>query len=569
MRYRQVIIVFFRALLIILILGLFCVQIIRGNYFYNLSKRNITRVVPLEAARGRILDRNGVVIADSVASFDLFIIPQEIKNKPLLFSKLSDFLGISLQAIDQIYKKNYINPFVPIKIYEKLDKDRLIMFEENKIDFPGVIVEIQPKRFYPYRSVASHLLGYLSQIDIWRITKLEPYGYELTDLVGYSGVEEYYDLVLRGQKGGEQVEVDNLGQRVRTIGYKPQIPGQDIQITIDMRIQEIVDKFMKGKRGAVIIIDPYSGEIISLSSHPNYDPNDFISKKENIINDLLKDKDAPLFNRAISGQFPAGSIFKIVTSSAALEKSDSIVNRSFICEGNFRIGNRSFNCWSVHAEENLRDAFIHSCNIYFYNLGILTGPEEIHKYAVNFGLSKSTGIDLNYEAKGFIPSPKWRKIIKFQEWRKGDTANISIGQGEILVTPIQMVRMASIFINGGQLVQPHLIKSIEARKVNIGKNKKVKLNKDTLEKINGFMYEVINDPEGTAHIAEIKGLKIYGKTGTAQVSGKKAHGWFIGFVGRDKPKYAFCIFLENAGAGYLACLMAKDIFKQMLDRELI
>ena len=413
-------------------------------------------------------------------------------------------------------------------------------------------------------------MGYLGQIDISRITKLKSYGYALSDLVGYSGIEEYYDLVLRGEKGGEQVEVDNLGQRVRTVGYKPAKPGKDIQITIDIRIQKIVDKFMQEKNGVVVILEPYTGEIIALSSHPDYDPNDFIKRKGNVIKSLLKDKHSPLFNRAISGQFPPGSVFKIVTAIAALERNPSLKNKNFTCDRSMQIGDRDYGCSSRHGKESLRDAMVHSCNIYFYNLGILIGPENINKYAYRLGLGRRTGIDLNSETKGFIPSPNWKKITRFKNWYKGDTANMSIGQGDVLVTPLQMARMISIFVNGGKLVQPHLIKSIDNKQINIGKNKIVRLNnKDILKNISSYLYDVIGDKEGTAHVAEIEGLRMYGKTGTAQVSGDDSHGWLIGYVGKEKPKYAFCVLVENCGSSQVACLVAKEILEEMYNEYLI
>ncbi|MFH1622727.1 MAG: penicillin-binding protein 2 [Candidatus Omnitrophota bacterium] len=568
MRYRQVDIVF-KVLFIVLALGLFYIQIIQGDYLYNLSEKNIIRVVALDAVRGKIIDRNGLVIADSVPSFNVSIIPQEIKNKDELLNRISKLLNIPFKELTKNYIKNYLNPFVPVKIFEKLDKEEIIILEENKLNLKGVIIDIQPNRVYPFGNIASHIIGYLGQIDMSRITQLKPYGYELRDLMGYSGIEEYYDLVLRGEKGGEQVEVDNRGERIRTVGYKPPKPGRDIQITIDMRIQKIVDNFMQDQRGVVIFMDPYSGEIIALSSHPDYDPNIFIKENRNEISYLFKSGHSPLFNRAISGQYPAGSIFKVVTTTAALEKNKSFINKTFFCNGKLNIGGRDYKCWSVHGEESLRDAVVHSCNVYLYNLGMLIGPDIISRYAHRFGLGRATGIDLNYEAEGFIPSPNWKKLIKFQSWYKGDTANMAIGQGDILVTPLQLTRMISVFVNGGELVQPHLIKLVDKKRVKINKSRAARINENTIRQISGFLRDVVLDPEGTGNIAKIEALKISGKTGTAQVSGGEPHGWFVGYAGRDKTKYAFTVFLENGGSGFFACVMAKKILSEMLKQDLI
>lgn len=568
MRYRQAVIVV-KALFIILACGLFYIQIIRGDYYHNLSKKNVIRIVSLEASRGRILDRNGVVLADTIASFDIFVIPQEIKDKTLLFEKLSLLLEIPTAEFNANYRRNYLNPFIPVEIYEKLEKDKIIVLEENKLQLPGVMIEVRPNRYYPFNSIASHILGYLGRIDFSHFSQLKPYGYKLNDLVGYGGVEQRYDLVLRGEDGGEQIEVDNLGRKVRTVGYKPPKSGQDIQISIDIRIQQIVDEFMYGKRGAVVIMDPYSGEIISLSSHPNYNPNHFIKGRFGLISDLLEDKYSPLLNRATAGQYAPGSVFKIITATAALEKERLLINKIFRCDGNLKIGDRIFNCWSQHREESFKDAIVHSCNVYFYNLGLLIGPEIIRKYAYRLGLGRKTGIDLDYEVNGFIPSPKWKKIIKFQSWYKGDTANMSIGQGEILVTPLQLARLISIFANGGKLVRPRLIKAVDAKHIERIQERSVDIDKQTLYELIDYMSGVVDDSQGSAHIVKIEGLKIVGKTGTAQVSLKQPHGWFVGYVGRDKPRFAFCVFLEHGQTSYAACVIAKKILEEMFKEGLI
>jgi penicillin-binding protein 2 len=568
MRYRQVVIIL-TVLFVILLLWLFYIQIIQGNYFYDLSRKNSIRVVPLEAARGRILDRNGIALADTRPSFDISLIPQEIQSDNSIFEKLSRLLNVPFEKIRSNYKKGYVNSFTPAKVYEKLDKEKIVAIEENKFQLRGVIVDIQPQRFYPFGRVASNILGYLGQIDTSRITRLKPYGYESTDLVGYSGIEEYYDLFLRGEEGGEQIEVDNHGQRVRTVGYKPSRQGRDIQITIDIRAQKIIDNFMKDYRGSAIIMDPYNGEIIAMASYPNYDPNDFAKSKKETIKNLFQDEHSPLFNRAISANFPPGSVFKIITATAALEEKPSFINKSFTCNGYMQIGNRYYDCNAIHGQESFMDAIVHSCNVYFYNLGMRIGPEVINKYAYLLGLGRKTGIDLNYEAAGFIPSPNWKKIRWLENWHKGDTANMAIGQGEVLATPLQLVRMMAVFANGGELVHPHLLKAVGDRQV-ITKNKIVKLNKDTLNNINNGLYAVADSPEGTAYEAKIQGLRVYGKTGTAEVSaGRSPHGWCVGYVGQDKPKYAFCVFLENCGSSHIAVRLAREILEKLLKEGLI
>lgn len=567
MRYRQAILIV-RVLFVVLGISLFSLQVVRGNYYFNLSQRNSIRVVSLEAARGRIFDRNGAVLADTVPSYVLSVIPQEIRNKDVLFEKLSALLGISIEEISRTYHKNFFNPFTPVRILEQLDKNKIIVIEENTLQLPGVIIEAIPQRAYPFQQAAAHVLGYLNKIDPAQITRLRSYGYQPSDVIGKAGVEAYYDLFLRGEKGGEQIEVDNRGRKVRMVGYKPPKPGKDIQVSIDIRIQEIVDRLMSGHSGAVVIMEPYSGEIIAMGSYPRYDPKAFVIRDDRAISGLFGDAHSPMFDRAIAGQYSPGSVFKIVTATSALEQDPLLINTRFQCRGSLRVGNRSFHCLSAHGDESLRDGLVHSCNVYFYNLGLLIGPEQMAKYAHRLGLAEKTGIDLKYEAKGSIPSPQWR-ITQLKKWYSGDTANMSIGQGEVLVTPLQMARMVSVMANGGTLVWPHLIKAIGGKQINLNREKTNILSAEVARTMNAYLGEVVSDPEGTARIAKIEGLAVFGKTGTTQIVGKKPHGWFVGYVGTPEPRYAFCVFLENGGSSYYACVMARTIFEQLLQEGVL
>jgi len=568
MRYRQIGLVF-KCLFIILFFGLIYIQVIKGNYYYDLSIKNSIRGISLEAARGRIFDRNDKILAETIPSFQVSIIPHEVKDKEVFFQELSQITEVSFNEIKENYKKHYSNPYTPVTLLNGCDKETIISLEERKMFLPGLIIDLPPKRFYPHDNICSHVLGYLGQIDYYRLTKLKSYGYNRRDLVGYSGVEEYYDLILRGEKGGVQVEVDNKGQQVSIVGYKPPKPGRDIQLTIDIRIQKILDELMKDRRGVAIIMNPYNGQIIALSSKPDYNPNEFIDKNNGDLSKLLQQESSPLLNRAISGQYPPGSVFKLISATAVLENKPSLSSSEFSCSGSLGIGGRSFKCWSQHDQENLRDAIIHSCNVYFYRLGLLIGPELISKYAYKLGLGKDTGVDLNYESEGFITSPRWKKLIKFQRWYKGDTANFTIGQGDLLVTPLQMVRFISIFANGGRLVRPHLIKSIEKEEIAIPKSVDLDIDKELIDFVNLALYGVVNNSEGTASVLRIKEYKIHGKTGTAQVGRGKAHGWFVGYLGKDEPRFAICVFLENVGSSQFSCLLAKRIIKRMIKEDLI
>jgi len=566
MRYRQIILVF-KFLYIVLILSLIYLQLIKGEVCYKLSIKNSIRGIPIEAARGRIFDRNGQILAQTSPLFQVSIIPYQQKDRDILYKRISQITGIPREIMQINFNKNYINPYRPTAILEGLTKDEIISLEENKIFLPGIIIDMVPKRVYPNGNLCSHVIGYLSAIDSYRLTKLQAYGYDLKDIVGYSGIEEYYDLFLRGEKGGMQIEVDNRGKQVRTVSYKPPLRGKDIQLTIDVRIQKIIDEMMEDRKGVVIVMNPYDGQIIALSSKPDYDPNIFLSSPDNIA-ELLKDKDSPLFNRAISGQYPPASIFKLVTALAALDTKQISSNTVFNCSGAIEIGNREFKCWSVHGEQNLEEAIVHSCDVYFYNLGLVIGPELLSKYAQKLGFGRKTKIDLGNESEGLIPSPTWKKITFFQKWYKGDTANFAIGQGDVLVTPLQIITFISIFANNGELVTPHLIKAVEDKSF-FFKPVELNIKKEILDFIRLALYKTVNSEDGTASVLKVEGCKIAGKTGTAQAGSKPPHGWFAGYFGKDKPQFSICVLLENVGSSQFACLLAKRIILKMLEEGLI
>ena len=546
---------------LVLLCGLLFVQIIRGGQYFELGQKNTIRLIPEEAYRGRIFDRNGQVIADNILSFDAVIIPQELKNKSSVFADLAKILGVTPEEIESRYEAQYLNPFTPVMIGEGVPKTTAIRLEEAKLDLPGVSVELNSRRIYPYGAVASHILGYMGEIDRSRITKLKDYGYDIKDRVGFSGIEERMDLAMRGEKGGRQIEVDNRGRQVRLLGYKPPLAGQDVTLTIDLQLQQAADKLLEGKKGAIIVMDARTGEILVLSSAPAFDPNVFIDRKDRkALNYYLNSEDAPLFNRAVSGQFPPGSIFKVVTAEAALRADHAFnASTSFVCQGQMKIGNRYFKCWSTHGPQDFYQAMTHSCDVYFYHLGLMSGPDQISRSAQDLGLYEVTGIDLPQEASGFIPSRIWKRLVKHEGWYDGDTANLSIGQGFVLTTPIQLARMMAA-IATGVVVEPHV--TMKAGEEEPGRHpaRPLKMSAENLALVRRALRGPVAEESGTAHSLEIAGLNICAKTGTAQVHGKESHGWVAGFFPLDEPRYAFCVLLENAGTSHYACSLARDLF---------
>ena len=559
------------AIFSILIFGLINLEIVGKTKYKALSDKNSLRLLPQMGARGRIYDRNGEIILDNSLSYDVMVMPQDLKEVDKTLIGISKVLGQDLEDLKDAFRRSYVSSSLPVVLADNIGFKKAMALEESKLNFPGIIIRPSPKRIYPHKRLAVHLLGYLNEIDRWRLTKLADYGYKTKDIVGFGGIEERYDYYLRQEEGGLSFEVDHRGRSRRVLGFRSAVNGKDLQLTLDLRIQKIVEDKLKERTGCVIIMDPYFGEILAMASYPNFDPEIFMDKKNASIANFLKDPDAPMVNRAISGVYPPGSLFKIVVATAALETKKINLFTSFFCNGSMHIGGQEFNCWSIHNQQTLVPAISHSCNIFFYNTGILTGAQTIHDYAIKFGLSKTTNFELSYESSGFIPSPLWRQINKFKKWYKGDTANLSIGQGDCLVTPLQMARMIAVFANKGYLVTPYIIKSIGGKVISVNQRKKINLSlkESTINNIREGLRKAISDPGGTGFVLSNLSIPVAGKTGTAQAPPGQAHAWFVGFFPYDNPKYVISVFLERGGPGYVSCVLAKQIIEEMIVAGLI
>ena len=359
---------------------------------------------------------------------------------------------------------------------------------------------------------------------------------------------------------------------MRVLGFKPPQNGKDIQLSLDLRIQKIVENNLVDRRGSVIVMEPYTGEIIAMASWPNFAPSVFVKRKNpDSIADYFSNPDAPLINRAISGVYPPASVFKLIVSSAALETGKINLATTFFCTGGIQIGNRRFACWDTHNAQQLPGGIAHSCDVFFYRTGLLLGPELIHSWALKFGLSKPTGIELPYESSGFLPHPLWRKIYKLRSWYDGDTANFAIGQGEVLVTPLQLTRLMAAFANRGILLYPHIVKAIDGQAVAYYPKKPLyaPIKASTLENIRKALREAVSLPTGTASVLSVLPVAVAGKTGSAQVSRGSAHGWFLGFFPYKEPRYVMCVFLENGGSGMASCIVARQIIQEMIAAGLV
>ncbi len=554
---------------LLLILALFYTQVLNWNKYYKLSENNRVRLIPLEGPRGIIYDRNLAVMAGSRLSFDVVLIPQEVQDLNLILNSLSPVLNQPVSDLKKIYDRNCLAPFVPVVIASDVEKSKAIEVEEKKLSLPGLVVQARPKRNYPYGSSAAHILGYLGKISQSELDYLGEYGYQITDWVGKTGLEKYADTYLKGEDGGIQLEVNNRGFMVRTLGEKEAKKGKDLVLTIDMRLQKLLDDLLGDRKGAAVVMDVYSGEILALASAPKFDPNLFIKPdNKSYVKKMLTDYDRSLLNRSSgsgsAGQYPPGSIFKVITALAGLESKKLNAQTTFECGGSYRLGNQVFNCWKQegHGRLDLEQALAQSCNVYFFKAGSNIGSELIEKWATDFGLGAPTGIDLPMESKGFVPDKNWKRNVIKEPWYEGDTLNLSIGQGYLLVTPLQMARLTCAMANGGYLVSPHLIKTINNQEVAKIRGKKINISSQSLAVLKEGMSKVIAQDYGTGHRARVEGVSIAGKTGTAETSSGASHAWFIGFAPTDKPKIAFCVFLEHGGRGGD---VPADIVKQLFE----
>jgi len=557
---------------IFLSLSLLNLAIIQGRNLRDLSDKNCIRLLAQQASRGKILDRQGDVIVDNRLSYDVMLLPQGEARIDKILMKISEVLGESFEDLKDAFRSGFNASFMPIAIAKNIDVKKAIALEELKVDLGGIIIQPHPIRYYPYGRLACHVIGYLNEIDHWRLTKLADYGYKTKDIVGFGGVEEKYDYLLRQNEGGLSMEVDHKGRFVRTLGFKSPQNGRDITLTLDLKLQKIAEEALGSRSGSVVIMEPYTGEIIAMANSPNFNPAAFVKKTDGSLwSNLFDNPQAPLINRSISGMYPAGSVFKLIVATGALETGKINLATEFFCSGSTNVGKQKFSCWDTHNQQNLMQAISHSCNVFFYKTGLILGGQSIHDYGAKFAFGKPTGVDLPYEASGFLPDPLWKRVSRLKNWFDGDTANFAIGQGDLLVTPLQIARMMAVFANKGILVTPYIVKAIDNKDISVYQKKIIRLpiKESTINYIRKALRNTVLDPRGTANILSETEVSVAGKTGTAQVSRGQAHGWFVGFFPFQNPKFVICVFLEHGGSGQASCVVTREILTSMVKEGLI
>lgn len=554
----------------ILIISLWYLQMIKGEEFKERAVENSIRALVEDAPRGRIYDRQGELLVTNRPAVVVSIIPAEVDDLKKLSERLSKIIAISSEEISQIVKNYQENPFKPVKILDDVKTNKIVEIEERKDELKGVILEVKPRRNYLYHDFAAHSLGYVGEIDKEELQRFGNPKFQGGDIIGKAGLEKYYDDILRGEKGGREVEVDALGREIATLLYQKPVPGKDLVLTIDRNLQLYGENLLFGKKGSIIVSDPNSGEILALVNRPSFSPNlfaDGISHSD--WERLSSDADYLLTNRSVHGVYSPGSIFKVVTAIAALEEGVTDRERKIYCSGSFKLADWVFTCWKEtgHGSLSIVDAIAQSCNVHFYTLGNELGIEGFNKYMQKFGLGEKTGIDLPAEAVGIIPSAQWKKREIKEIWFPGDTINLSIGQGYLLLTPLQVHNLITTIAAEGEVYKLHLVKKIISADGNTVEEikpeiyRRVNFSPDTSKIIKEGLRQTIL--KGTGWRANIKEVAVAGKTGTAQNPHGETHAWFIGFAPYEDPEICITVFLENGGEGGEA---AAPIARAMLEK---
>ncbi|MCM8830845.1 MAG: penicillin-binding protein 2 [Candidatus Omnitrophica bacterium] len=544
----------------VIVFVLFYYQILRGDYYNKRALNNYVRIIPITSIRGNIFDRKGILLAQDKPSFNIAVIPYQIRwTKEILFEEIAKFLGYDKSLLYKNYKRNFKNFFSPVDIIINLDKKVAIELKEKFQD--KILINIQPIRYYPYPYEVAHIIGYVKEAEnVFDDTK--KYGFSPKERVGVLGVEQYYNKYLAGEDGGYLIEVNANSEIVGFLGERKPKKGSDIILTIDYQIQRIAYEALSQKRGVIILMDLNSGEIITLASSPSFDLNSFITGEN--VSRFLNDKNKPLLNRAIQATYPPGSTFKPIIALAALSENIIFPKTTFICKKIFSIGDYNFHCLGYHEDEDLYYAMLHSCNVYFYNVGLKLGVEKIIKYAKKFMFDSTTKIDLPYEKEGYLP----HHIRYSKNWFIGDTLNLAIGQGMLEVSPLRLLVSMSAIANGGYLVKPHILKAIDGNQQNLSSNIYLGVSDSLLGILKKTLIGVVKNNEGTGYLLNKLNLKIAGKTGTAQTR-TKAHGWFVGFFPYDKPKYGICVLLEEAGSSFEAVKLSYFFLKELINKNIL
>ena len=578
---------------LVLFARLFYLQVLEGEELRRLSENNCIRLQNIDPPRGLIFDRKGRLLVDNRPAYDLAIVPKDAKPVAQTVEKLSRYTGVPAAELMAVVHKKRGAHYKPVLLRQDIGRDTLAAIEVHKYDLPGVVVTVKPRRHYIHANSAAHLIGYLSEINARELRSGRYPGTRSGDFIGKFGVEKTYEKYLRGAHGGRQVEVDARGQVVRELKTVYARPGHNLFLTIDQPLQKKAEALLSGRAGAAVAMDPANGDILAMASSPSFDQNDFVdgmSHKQ--WQALANNEHRPMENKAIQAEYPPASTYKLITAIAALEEKVIDPSTTFFCPGYLKYGDRVFRCWKKHGHGNLAvvDALTQSCDVFFYQAGQKVGIDRLAWYASAFGLGTPTGIELDNEAGGLVPSTVWKRRRLGKPWHSGETLSVAIGQGYNLVTPLQMLGVVSAVANGGTRFRPRVLKSIETAQGEtvlsadpevIGK---VPVSAATLAIVRKGLWSVVNTPRGTAFRSRLAGIEISGKTGTAQVVGMapddgeakkkdvaahlRDHAWFVAYAPSKDPRIAVSVIVEHGEHGSSAAApIARDLIRTYLQPD--
>jgi penicillin-binding protein 2 len=567
------------AVFLFLISGFWELQVRNPEIYSERAERNSIKALPVLAPRGKILDRDGRVIVDNHSSFSLILSREHLKpeNVPIIAAGLDLDQG---ELERRLHRFRTRPRYEPIIIKEELTPAEIAFVEAHRDanGLPELELVHAYRRLYPQNSLAAHVIGYVGEVSEAELNSPEFIRYEPGDVIGKAGIERQYDVHLRGVDGQRQVLVDNLGRERRVLGFKPAIPGKNLQLTIDLDLQVVAELAMEGRKGAVVALDPRNGEVLAMVSRPAFDPNKFATRiRPGDWKELVSNPDNPLLNRATQAQLAPGSTFKPVVALAGLESGAIDEDFRVRCPGGATFYGRYFKCWvkGGHGVVDLHKGIVQSCDVYFYNVGNRVGIDDIARYAEMTGFGRKTGIDLPHEAEGVVPSSQWKMRMFRQKWYAGETISVAIGQGALTVTPLQLAYAIGGLAMGGVWYRPHLVKDPARREP----PRVAKINPDHAVKIVHGMYGVVNEPGGTAIRARIPGISVCGKTGTAQLASNqvlkntklgqvlKDNAWFVGFAPCESPEIVVAALWEGGEHGYLAAPIVRDVIKAYFDKK--
>jgi penicillin-binding protein 2 len=586
------------GIFLILAYGLWRLQVMESSYYSLAAEKNRIRNVPVLAPRGKILDREGRTIVDNYPSFTALLLRDSSRDLTADADLIAQGLHLDANEVrTRIRRFASLPQYQPIFLKEDITPDELQFIEAHRNELPELDTIMAHRRLYPRNGFMAHLIGYVGEVSEDMLNQPQFELYNPGDVVGISGVEREYNAVLMGQNGSRQALVDSHGREVGRLGETPAVPGKQLKLTIDIDLQIAAEEALEGRNGAIVAMDPRSGEILAMVSRPTFNPNDFavhVSRDE--WNKLVNDPDKPLLNKAIQAQLAPGSTFKIIMATAGLQEGIA-QDMHVVCNGGAEFYGRYFKCWVVaehrtHGVVDISKAIYQSCDVFFYTLAEKLGIEKIAEYATKLGLGQKTGIDLPQEVSGVMPSEEW-KIRNFkQKWFAGETISVGIGQGAIAATPIQMARAIGAIASEGRLVRPHVTNPTDLPSnvvpvSGVPDEVTIPIDAENWEIITDAMAQVVNPgtpqaPEGgTAKLSHLEGIDFAGKTGSAQTisnalkaklgaEGKtkfKDNGWFVGVEPRRNPEIVVCTLLEEGEHGYLAARTAAKVIKAFVEKE--